>query len=171
MLSMVEVKCPHCGVRGQIMLPPLGAIIVGPCPNCDELVVVFSGRVLPLNKDTMVNGTPEQKHEHLKSILVDFMDDRIRKVVEQLTPEVTEGLHDYTPETDDYVPSQGSSSVTNAIVDETKAITDNEIDKFLRFDLPRIDNKDYFRAILNKRRCEQKWKAPCSGRGARGLSL
>lgn len=148
---MVEVKCPHCGVRGQIMLPPLGAIIVGPCPNCDELVVVFCGRVLPLNKDTMVNGTSEQKHEHLKSVLVDFMDDRIRKVVDQLTPEVTEGLHDYTPENDDYVPSApgSASSPPAAIIDESKAITDNEIDKFLRFDLPRIDNKDYFRAVFD----------------------
>jgi hypothetical protein len=148
MLSMVEVKCPHCSVRGQIMLPPLGAIIVGPCPNCDELVVVFCGRVLPLNKETMVNGTPDQKHEHLKSVLVDFMDDRIRKVVDQLTPEVTEGLHDYTPETDDYVPSTEELPAPTAIADESKAISENELDKFLQFDLPRIDNKDYFRAIF-----------------------
>ncbi|MCC6154537.1 MAG: hypothetical protein IT367_12295 [Candidatus Hydrogenedentes bacterium] len=130
------------------MLPPLGAIIVGPCPNCDELVVVFCGRVLPLNKETMVNGTPDEKHEHLKSVLVDFMDDRIRKVVDQLTPEVTEGLHDYTPENDDYVPNRDEQPSTTAIIDESKAISDNELDKFLRFDLPRIDNKDYFRAVF-----------------------
>lgn len=148
MLSMVEVKCPHCGVRGQIMLPPLGAIIVGPCPNCDELVVVFCGRVLPLSKDTMVNGSPEQKHDHLKSVLVDFMDDRIRKVVDQLTPDVTEGLHDYTPENDDYVPNQDPSPLSSTLVDEGTAITDNELDRFTRFDLPRIDNKDYFKAIF-----------------------
>ncbi|MCC6798178.1 MAG: hypothetical protein IT366_23900 [Candidatus Hydrogenedentes bacterium] len=148
MLSMVEVKCPHCNVRGQIMLPPLGAIIVGPCPNCDELVVVFCGRVLPLNKETMVNGSSTEKHEHLKSVLVDFMDDRIRKVVDQLTPEVTEGLHDYTPENDDYTPNMDEQPATTAIIDESKAISDNELDKFLRFDLPRIDNKDYFRAVF-----------------------
>lgn len=148
MLSMVEVKCPHCNVRGQIMLPPLGAIIVGPCPNCDELVVVFCGRVLPLNKETMVNGSSTEKHEHLKSVLVDFMDDRIRKVVDQLTPEVTEGLHDYTPENDDYTPNMDEQPATTTIIDESKAISDNELDKFLRFDLPRIDNKDYFRAVF-----------------------
>ncbi len=148
MLSMVEVKCPHCGVRGQIMLPPLGAIIVGPCPNCEELVVVFCGRVLPLNKETMVNGSSSEKHEHLKSVLVDFMDDRIRKVVDQLTPEVTEGLHDYTPENDDYTPNMDEQPATTTIIDESKSISDNELDKFLRFDLPRIDNKDYFRAVF-----------------------
>ena len=148
MLSMVEVKCPHCNVRGQIMLPPLGAIIVGPCPNCDELVVVFCGRVLPLSKETMVNGTSDEKHEHLKSVLVDFMDDRIRKVVDQLTPEVTEGLHDYTPENDDYTPNMDEQPATTTIIDESKSISDNELDKFLRFDLPRIDNKDYFRAVF-----------------------
>jgi len=145
---MVEVKCPHCGVRGQIMLPPLGAIIVGPCPNCEELVVVFCGRVLPLNKETMVNGSSSEKHEHLKSVLVDFMDDRIRKVVDQLTPEVTEGLHDYTPENDDYTPNMDEQPATTTIIDESKSISDNELDKFLRFDLPRIDNKDYFRAVF-----------------------
>lgn len=148
MLSMVEVKCPHCNVRGQIMLPPLGAIIVGPCPNCDELVVVFCGRVLPLNKETMVNGSSTEKHDHLKSVLVDFMDDRIRKVVDQLTPEVTEGLHDYTPENDDYTPNMDEQPATTTIVDESKSISDNELDKFLRFDLPRIDNKEYFRTVF-----------------------
>ena len=148
MLSMVEVKCPHCNVRGQIMLPPLGAIIVGPCPNCDELVVVFCGRVLPLNKETTVNGSSTEKHDHPKSVLVDFMDDRIRKVVDQLTPEVTEGLHDYTPENDDYTPNMDEQPATTTIVDERKSISDNELDKFLRFDLPRIDNKEYFRTVF-----------------------
>ena len=149
---MVEVKCPHCAVRGQIMLPPLGAIIVGPCPNCEELVVVFCGRVLPLNKETMVNGTTEEKHEHLKGVLVDFIDDRIQKVVEQLTPEVAEGLHDYTPETDDYAPqsvnNERSGPGDTAVAEEEQTISDVELDQFLRFDLPRIDNKDYFHTIF-----------------------
>jgi len=152
MLSMVEVKCPHCGVRGQIMLPPMGAIIVGPCPNCEELVVVFCGRVLPLDKETMVNGSTEEKHSHLKGVLVDFIDDRIRKVVDQLTPEVTEGLHDYTPENDDYTPqTSGTQVATNgdtALAEDSMTISDSELDQFLRFDLPRIDNKDYFHTIF-----------------------
>ena len=154
MLSMVEVKCPHCGVRGQIMLPPLGAIIVGPCPNCDELVVVFCGRVLALNKDIMVNGSNEEKHEHLKSVLVEFIDDRIGKVVQQLTPEITEGLHDYTPENDEYpageVTGPEHHALADPVLDEAPAnISDVELDKFLQFDLPRIDNKDYFHAIFD----------------------
>ena len=27
MLSLIEVECPHCGARGQIMIPPVGSII------------------------------------------------------------------------------------------------------------------------------------------------
>ena len=151
---MVEVKCPHCGVRGQIMLPPLGAIIVGPCPNCDELVVVFCGRVLPLNKDIMVNGANEEKHEHLKSVLVDFIDDRIEKVVKQLTPEITEGLHDYTPENDEYMSGEVTDPEAQALEEPVLheapvTISDNELDRFLQFDLPKIDNKDYFHAIFD----------------------
>lgn len=150
MLSMVEVRCPHCGVRGQIMLPPLGAIIVGPCPNCDELVVVFCGRVLPLRKDIMVDGTTAEKHEHLKSVLVEFIDDRVSKVVEQLTPEVAEGLHDYSPEgeIEDPEPVPPVSEDTVATVPPPQ-ITDREVDEFLRFDLPRLDNRDYFHAIFD----------------------
>lgn len=153
MLSMVQVTCPHCGVQGQIMLPPFGAIIVGPCPNCEELVVVFCGRVLPLDKETMVNGTHAEKHAHLKEVLVAFMNDRITKVVDQLTPEVTEGLHDYTPEEEYSSPPDYMEPKLRREPDYTplsdKSISDNELDKFLRFDLPRIDNKDYFRAIFD----------------------
>ncbi len=145
MLSMVEVKCPHCGTKGQIMLPPLGAIIVGPCPHCNELVVVFCGRVLPLHKETMVNGTVEEKHAHLKEVIVDFIDLRIKLVVNQLTPEVTEGLHDYTSEVDDYEPE-----VPEGKTECPMKIPMSEVENFIKFDLPRIDNKDYFQKVFYK---------------------
>lgn len=150
MLSMVEVKCPHCGVRGQIMLPPLGAIIVGPCPNCDQLVVVFCGRVLALNKEVMVNSTHEEKHEHMKEVLVAFVDDRIGKIVEQLTPEVTEGLHDYTPETDDYVQQNPQEeTVSDLELKDPPQISQDEAEKFTQFALPLLDNRDYFHKIFD----------------------
>lgn len=151
-MSMVEVRCPHCSVRGQIVLPPMGAIIVGPCPNCNELVVVFCGRVLPLQKSIMVDGTPEQKYDHLRSVLVEFIDDRVRKVVSQLTPEVTEGLHDYSPEAQAAPESSDDGTHSDIMTAEPESknppISRSEIDAFLRFDLPRIDNKDYFRAVF-----------------------
>ena len=90
-----------------------------------------------------------------------FLEDRVKKVVDQLTPEdVTEGLKDYTPE-DGYVPEiptaqekfQPQPMHPTARLPQGKkqesGISDNELDKFLRFDLPRIDNKDYFRAVFD----------------------
>ena len=77
MLSLVEVKCPHCGAEGQIMLPPMGSIILGPCPECNEMVVVFCGRVLPLEKQLMAEATPEDKKRHLLEVLTNFLRERI----------------------------------------------------------------------------------------------
>ncbi len=150
MLSMVEVKCPHCGIRGQIMLPPLGAIIVGPCPNCDELVVVFCGRVLPLIKEIMIHGSPQEKHDHLRSVIVDFIDDRVGKVVEQLTPEITEGLHEYTPEVDDYVPPvPEEGQVSDLELKDPPQISVEEVNNFTHFALPLLDNREYFHKIFD----------------------
>ena len=73
MLSLIEVQCPHCGARGQIMMPPVGAIIIGPCPQCNELVVVFCGHVLPLEKEIMETGEVEERREHLLHVLTDFL--------------------------------------------------------------------------------------------------
>lgn len=151
MLSMIEVKCPHCGVRGQIMLPPLGSIIVGPCPNCDELVVIFCGRVLPLDKGIMVHGSAADKHDHLKKVIVNFIDDRVGKLVEQLTPEVTEGLHDYMPEVDDYTPpNPQQETVSDLKLENPPQISQDEAEKFTQFSLPLLDNRDYFHKIFDQ---------------------
>lgn len=151
MLSMVEVKCPHCGVRGQILLPPLGALIVGPCPNCDQMVVVFCGKVLALDKEIMLKGTATEKHEHLMGILVDFLANRVARVVEQLSPDMADGLRDYAPEAQDSAqppaPEAEAGQAEDMQVDPR--ITDTELDEFVHSELPRLDNKDYFKAIFD----------------------
>ena len=81
MLSLIEVTCPHCGAKGQIMLPPAGAIIVGPCPECQGLVVVFCGQVLPLKKDIMVDGSTKEKRQHIMAVLTSFLKDRVGQIV------------------------------------------------------------------------------------------
>jgi hypothetical protein len=140
-MLMLEVRCPHCNVRGQVILPPLGSIIVGPCPNCEELVVIFCGRVLPLIKEVMVTGTDTEKRAHLKEALISFIDDRVKKIVDQLTLEVTEGLRDYTPEDEEDTPPPVKPS--------QNTITAAEIDFFLKSELPKIDQKKYFRRNLD----------------------
>lgn len=147
MLSMVEVRCPHCSVRGQILLPPLGALIVGPCPNCEEMVVVFCGRALPLDKEVMLRGSEVEKHEHLKGVLIDFLESRIANVVEQFSPDAADSLRDYSPE------AQVNNEELGPTVDSQEAprphlISDSEFEEFVQCDLPLLDNGDYFKTFF-----------------------
>lgn len=68
MLSFLKVKCPHCGAEGHIVAPPVGAIIVGECPKCAEMVVIFGGEVLPLEKARMTPGSSEARL-HLMDVI------------------------------------------------------------------------------------------------------
>ena len=148
MLSMVEVKCPHCSVRGQILLPPLGAIIVGPCPNCEEMVVVFCGRALALDREIMLHGADLEKHEHLKGVLIDFLETRIATVVEQLSPDVADSLRDYSPEA---LVGDGIDESVRTPPDPVipQIISDSEFQEFVQSDLPLLDNPDYFKTIFD----------------------
>jgi len=143
MLSVIEVQCPHCGVRGQLMLPPVGALIVGPCPECDGLVVVFGGRVLPLDKDIMLNASFEEKRQHLMAVLTDFLEDRVVQLLNQVpdageAPDaVAEIEGDGLAQADDESPAGGRD-----------AISASEKEAFVQIDLDLIDNPDYFRAIF-----------------------
>lgn len=145
MLSMIPVTCPHCGVNGQIMLPPLGAMIIGPCPKCDELVLVFLGKTLPLSKEIMTKGDLGQKAVHIQNVIMDHLDPKITQLVEQLGDEVLEGLHDYGSEVGDYEPE-----VSKGKKECPQHISMTEFEKFIKFDIPRIDNKDYFHQVFGE---------------------
>ena len=141
MLSLVEVKCPHCGAQGQIILPPLGAIVIGPCPECDEMVVVFCGRAMPLDKDTMTTGNAEEKQNHLMDVLTAFLDDRTKR------------LFDDASDRDDPNEDEraGSTPLGKIIPHEDtpkELISEAELDSFRSVDLRLIDNEDYFKAIF-----------------------
>jgi len=164
MLSLIEVQCPHCGARGQIMMPPVGAIIIGPCPQCSELVVVFCGHVLPLDKQIMESGVLEERREHLLSVLMEFLQDRIGKLMSEeaeaaaseasesedapaLTGETLSG------EMESAVPSVGRAA---SLSDESKQsgaltpISQSEMERFATIDLKLLDNKAYFKSVFEK---------------------
>ena len=151
MLSLIEVKCPHCGAQGQIMLPPLGAIIVGPCPECQGMVVVFCGRVMPLDRDIMTAGTVEEKQDHLLEVLGVFLQERIKRLFANQNSESEAAP---TPDTDDLgehdedsaVQAPGAISLTGA--PQPDMITDEEFDLFVNTDLKLIDNPKYFKAVF-----------------------
>ena len=78
MLTLMKVQCPHCGIEGQVMAPNAGTLIVGPCPECHRLVAIFAGEALPLD-DTIMNGVSiEDKYNHVKKVLFDYVESRVR---------------------------------------------------------------------------------------------
>ena len=81
MFPVIEVQCPYCKATGQIMTPPLGSIIVGPCPRCNEMVLLFDGTVLPLDKDIISEGTAEEKKQHLLETIVDMAAGRVDELI------------------------------------------------------------------------------------------
>ncbi len=78
MLSFLKVKCPHCGAEGHIVAPPNGAIIVGECPKCAQMVVLFGGEALPLDKARMTPGS-EEARRHLMDVIARRLWGRIKR--------------------------------------------------------------------------------------------
>lgn len=138
MLSVVEIKCPHCGAVGQVIVPPMGQITIGPCPRCQELVVLFEGRVFPLDKETMIYGTYEEKREHLLSILIQFL----KEQVEELIPDERE----YTePPAAKAKPKRYGKRYKPTVRNPRAGkISEQELEDFLRIDIPLLSRRDYF---------------------------
>ena len=144
MLSLIEVTCPHCGVQGQIMLPPLGAIIIGPCPECSEMVVVFSGRVLALDKEIMQGDSAQSKRDHLMEVLRGFLEERVSRLFEDADDFIGKDALAETGEEEADAPKVAPYG--NA---PTAPITREEVDAFRHVDLSLIDNRHYFKAVFD----------------------
>ena len=145
MLQLIEVQCPHCGARGQIMVPPIGAMIIGPCPQCKEMVVVFCGQVLALDKDIMQGGEVEERREHLMSVLTDFLRDRVGKLLADNAP----GEDEDAEEDDTIVAASDVPSSDTAVRSQPGPISDAEIQRFNSVDLKLLDNDAYFRSVFD----------------------
>jgi len=148
MLSLIEVKCPHCGTQGQIMLPPLGAIIVGPCPECDGMVVVFCGRVLPLDSGIMTRGSVEEREDHLMDVLGAFLQDRVHRLFEGQLGATSADLPGRLLENDELGHETELGKITPFGIPPEAPIAQEELDSFVNVDLKLIDNKEYFKAVF-----------------------
>lgn len=139
MLQLIEVQCPHCGARGQIMVPPIGAMIIGPCPQCKEMVVVFCGQVLALDKNIMQGGEIDERREHLMAVLTDFLRDRVGKLLSDNAPAEDE---------EEEAAEAAAPAQTPLLQNQTGPISDAEIHRFMSIDLKLLDNDAYFRSVF-----------------------
>lgn len=148
MLSLVEVKCPHCQMRGQVMVPPMGALVLGPCPQCRELLVVFCGRVLPLDKEVMIYGDDGQKHAHLMDVLTAFLDERVQQLLDN-SPELSDEIRKQVEQVSDTtLPDPLEPKVDAAPSASSLGIDQHELEQFVNVDLKLLDDKEYFNAVF-----------------------
>ena len=152
MLSLIEVKCPHCAAQGQIMLPPLGAIIVGPCPECQGMDAIFSGRVLALDTELMNQGSTTEKRGHLLEVLGGFIRDRVDRLFDN-QPEEAEGPEFMSGDFSESHDLDEDNHTATGRIDPygnnpSSNITVEEIESFKNVDLRLLDNKEYFKAVF-----------------------
>lgn len=143
MLSLIEVQCPHCSARGQIMVPPLGAIIIGPCPQCQELVAVFCGQVLALDKEIMTGGDFDEKRDHLLEVLTEFLKDRLTRLLSEEQPAEEGG--------EAAAPKDLERLIEESHTEPSGLITQVEFERFTQVDLKLLDNDAYFRSVFDKK--------------------
>jgi hypothetical protein len=151
MMSLTDVTCPHCGAHGQIMTPPTGAIIVGPCPECEDMVVLFCGRVLPLDSDTIKNKPIEEKKKHLMAVLSKFLTERIDFIFDRTVGESEEDVLTQANQANQ-APQEAQTHSEHARKGPIRAprehISQEELQKFVQVDLPLLDNPEYFDSIF-----------------------
>ena len=127
MIALLKIHCPHCGVAGQVLMPPPGAIIIGPCPECSHLLAIFAGEALPLDDEIMNNSEIKDKYAHVMQVLSKFVEEQVRQCFSQGNME--EKSHD---------------SGQKELDDELRPITEVEIQRFVEEELRDLDSPDFF---------------------------
>ncbi|MGC8738363.1 MAG: hypothetical protein ACP5UA_06900 [Candidatus Hydrogenedens sp.] len=146
MLSFVDVRCPHCGAQGKIVLPPLGTVLIGPCPQCKGMVALFNGTTLPLDSKIILDGTLEEKKKHIVDVFNAFIEE---KVVEFFNPK-KEGL---SPQPDDandsYKSEHRIEEYSHKKMKKNKPISRDEVMKFKESEIDLLDNPEIFRKYFS----------------------
>ncbi len=161
MLSVIEVQCPHCGARGTIMLPPVGSVLIGPCPLCNEMVVLFAGRVMALDTAIMLGDDLDAKRDHLVDVLMGYIRERVDEVLDSVTvgpsiPDQEELGAEVRGEAggngDGGTDAEKSIEVEPTMDDMAtkRPISKEEAEDFLRIDLPLLAKAEYFRAFFGE---------------------
>lgn len=147
MFPVIEVQCPYCKATGQIMTPPLGSIIVGPCPRCNEMVLLFDGTVMPLDRDIIADGTSDEKKQHMLEAIVDMAAGKIDELIE------SGEIGGQTDQPSSQIRKAGSKGVRPSISDaKAPYISREDVRDFVNIDLHLIDSKDYFDKVFTVRK-------------------
>ena len=139
-------------------MPPMGALIVGPCPECEEPILFFMGVCLPLDKEIIETGSPRRQRNHVLEVLIEFLGDKLDDMFgcndEDDDEEDDDGCPcdqpcQHCPYGRPEEPKPQQANQPRKKRPEGK-ITDAECNQFLKQDLANLDDPSYFRAVFGK---------------------
>ncbi|NUM56118.1 MAG: hypothetical protein HUU46_20955 [Candidatus Hydrogenedentes bacterium] len=101
------------------------------CPNCTELVVVFRQHAAGLSRRVIEQGSFTEKRDHIAEIITEFLDPSIFQ---------------FPPTDGEEIPEIGEPP--SAPIGDSPLrgpISQKELEQFVRVDLNKIDEAQYFR--------------------------
>ena len=150
-MTHLEITCPHCSAHGHVAVPPVGAVMIGHCPRCGEMMAVFSGAALPLDKEIVLHGNREERREHLLGVMGTFLEYRVEIILDKIEQE---GLPE--ADTKDIAHLNEWKRLFNRLQENPKpgqatdeSISAEELEHFRQTELPMLDDADYFNSIFH----------------------
>lgn len=130
------VMCPHCKAH-QIFTAkvPKDVVVVMPCPGCHEWVVLFREKVIAVSRRIIEQGTAEERKSHLADVIGEFLDAGVFAQEADFFQEEASGLPD----------AGRSARPARRDPQSTAPITSEELDRFVKIELRRLDNAEYFK--------------------------
>jgi len=130
---MDMTRCPHCNASRILTAEvPKHVVIIMPCPVCHELVILFQGKAVGLNRAVIEHGSRAERVGHLAQIINQFIEAGIfpEGPLEDATGPFAAAEQDDAPVR---TPAQGAR------------ITRQEVERFVKVELRHLDNANYFR--------------------------
>ena len=134
---MKAITCPHCGSdRIAAGHAPKDVVVVLPCPNCSELVVLFRNKAIALKRAIIENGTFEERKAHIAEIIAEFIDPSM--FTGNIERDLSQGKAPFG------LPLAEPDAAADSDED-TPPISQEEMDQFVQAELKLLDNPVYFR--------------------------
>jgi len=145
------ITCPHCGHRHVVASQvPKDVVVVLPCPECNDLSVLFRNKVVGLKRHILEEGSFDERKEHLAEVIAHFLEP------DMVWPEGLAGADAFgQAESDEGDEASFAAQEDLGAPKPNKPestgkppITQGEIDKFVHLNLQQIDDPVYFRQIF-----------------------
>ncbi len=96
-------------------------------------MVLFQGKAIPVDRRILMEGTFEERKEHIAGIIATFLEGGLAPFLERLAA------------SGELLTWDDLKAVGNLEPPKTGPITDEEVANFARFELSELDNAEYFR--------------------------